>query len=761
MSSRSAGRFRRRIEEARALQRAGRVSEAVRTYVELRQEAPDHPDVLHGLGVALGQGGRLADAAPLLLRARELAPDEPDIAFDLAVIREMQGRRDESIRLLYDVVDLDPDRLDAWVAIAVYERDRGNYPSAVPASQKAASLAPDRVDLALMAAEMMEPEPAAELLLDRLARNPQATELLLPLAEVLLRSGRYPEAEATLLTLRKRGEGDQARVTRHLGAIYSHLRRFPEAVQALEESIEFEPDHPATWSLLVTARLGAGDQDGGADALRRALELSPFDAKLLAMHANEEQAQGYAERAREQLSQLPEEIRCRADVRMVSAMLLPPIVDSNEEIDRVRERWMEGLADVEANPTYVPEPWSTVGFSPFFLGYHGREDRAHVEQWARASLAASPHLDYTAPRLGGDGKKIRIGFLSAYMRKHSVGRVLIGIMKSLDRSIFDVTLLQLPDKVGGGQEFGEAAADRTVRVPMDLNAARKIVEEQHLDFLMFSDLHLNPFSDSLSFSRFAPVQATTWGHPGTGGRASIDYWISCEDWELEGNERLYTEELVRLPLPLFVYDRPDIPKRMKSRAEFGLREEVRLYGCLQSMFKLHPDFDGILAEVLDRDPQGRLVFVDFKQGIRRQQLERRLSRVLDVNRIDFLPTIPNRDYLAAVSCCEVMLDPIHFGGANTSLEAFACGKPVVTLRGDQMRNRVTGGFYRQMGYETLVAGTHQEYVQLALRLAQDRSFAQETSQEILARKDVLFENLAPVHPFEAFVQSVVTRTRTA
>ena len=34
-----------------------------------------------------------------------------------------------------------------------------------------------------------------------------------------------------------------------------------------------------------------------------------------------------------------------------------------------------------------------------------------------------------------------------------------------------------------------------------------------------------------------------------------------------------------------------------------------------------------------------------------------------------------------------ILDPIHFGGANTSMEAFTMGLPVVTLPGRQLRNR--------------------------------------------------------------------------
>ena len=80
---------------------------------------------------------------------------------------------------------------------------------------------------------------------------------------------------------------------------------------------------------------------------------------------------------------------------------MPPILDSQAQIDALRERWMETMADVTANPTFVAEPWETVATTGYFLGYHGREDRPLMEACARATLASSPHLAYAARSLGG------------------------------------------------------------------------------------------------------------------------------------------------------------------------------------------------------------------------------------------------------------------------------------------------------------------------------------------------------------------------
>lgn len=746
--------FARRLEETRRLHARGDAANAARRYAELNRERPDNPAVLHGLGVALAQTGRFADGEAALRRAIVREPRAPEIRFDLAALFEAQARADEAERTLLDLVAVVPDHAAAWAAIAMYRKDAADPEGAGKAHAQAFRAAPESLDHALAAAASLPPEAAAGILVEALERHPDDRSLLQPLAEIFLRAERMDDA-AQILELLARLEPDDARVRYLLGGAYARLGRFPDAAAALHESILRDEGDPDAWVGLANVRDAMRDPEGAAAAIGRAVDLRSDDLGLVGRRARLQQHGARADAARASLAELPDALRGSAEVRLLNGMLLPPILRSNEEVDALRGRWMETMADVEAHPTFVPEPWETIAISGYYLGYHGREDRPLMEALARATLASSPHLDYTAKDPSGSGgEKLRVGFLSAHMRLHSVGRVLIKLMGALDRERFDVVLFQLPDKLGGGQEWGEANADRTVRLKPDLATARAAVEAERPDVLIFCDLHLTPFVDALSFSRLAPVQATTWGHPGTGGRASIDYWLSCKDWEPEGNERLYTEELVRLASPPFVYTRPLPAERPRDRASFGLPAAARLYGSLQSIFKFHPDMDAIFGAILERDPKGRLVLISGPHYTYERQLLARFAKTFDPSRVDFIPTIPNKDYLAAVAACDVMLDPIHFAGANTTLEAFALGKPVVTLLGDQMRNRATGGFYRQMGVEGLVAENHAEYVDLALRLAEDPSFYREKRKAILDRNGVLYENRATVPDFERWLLSV-------
>src|SRR5262249_44840918 len=142
-----------------------------------------------------------------------------------------------------------------------------------------------------------------------------------------------------------------------------------------------------------------------------------------------------------------------------------------------------------------------------------------------------------------------------------------------------------------------------------LATVRQRIAKLELDVLYYADVGMTAWTYFLAFARLAPVQCVTWGHPLTTGIPNLDYFISSELLEGPGAEEHYTEKLVRLPNLAVHYYRPQAPAEVRPRSHYGLEETGRLYGCPQSLFKLHPDFDAILADVLRRDPEGLLVLL--------------------------------------------------------------------------------------------------------------------------------------------------------
>jgi protein O-GlcNAc transferase len=105
-----------------------------------------------------------------------------------------------------------------------------------------------------------------------------------------------------------------------------------------------------------------------------------------------------------------------------------------------------------------------------------------------------------------------------------------------------------------------------------------------------------------------------------------------------------------------------------------------------------------------------------------------------------LPHMSWRDYLNFIAVSDVMLDPFHFGGGNTTYESLAMGVPVVTLPLRYLRGRPALGCYAKMEMSDCVAGTPEEYAQLAVRLGTEVHYRRSIAAKINERSGVLFEN---------------------
>jgi predicted O-linked N-acetylglucosamine transferase (SPINDLY family) len=140
-------------------------------------------------------------------------------------------------------------------------------------------------------------------------------------------------------------------------------------------------------------------------------------------------------------------------------------------------------------------------------------------------------------------------------------------------------------------------------------------------------------------------------------------------------------------------------------------------------------------------------------------LKRRFARVMpDVaDRIVFIRRMQQPQFMNFLTLVDVLLDPFPYGGGNSSLEGFSFGVPVVTLPTQFLRGRITKAFCRRLGIDHCIARNEQDYVNIAVRLATDPPFRDQTRQQILANHSKLFEDESAVRDWEHFLLSVVKR----
>jgi predicted O-linked N-acetylglucosamine transferase (SPINDLY family) len=280
--------------------------------------------------------------------------------------------------------------------------------------------------------------------------------------------------------------------------------------------------------------------------------------------------------------------------------------------------------------------------------------------------------------------------------------------------------------------------------------------------LVYLDLGMDPLSFLLAFSRLAPVQCVTGGHPVTSGIDTIDYYLSAQQTEPEGSAQHYSEKLHLLPSGGFGFERPALPSRQKSRAELGLPTAGNIYLCPMMLQKLHPDFDSALSRILELDPNGYVILFESFQHPRwgellRARLDKNVSPLVR-ERIIFMNWVHDRDdFLNMIRASDIILDPFHFGIGTTGALTFAVGTPLVTMPGEFMRGRVGLLYCELLDTMECVTSSPEEYAHKAVEIVTNLDVRAAIVAKLLNNNHLLFNNHeAAARDYEDFIRTVFT-----
>lgn len=551
-----------------------------------------------------------------------------------------------------------------------------------------------------------------------------------------------------------------------LGCALEELERHAEAADAYQKALAIQPDFVAARRNLIRVLTQLVRLDEVERHLEDLLANTPDDgdshAQLALLLARRGEMSKAESRYRQALALQPDNFQYAAHAHL----LLPVIPESFPDIAFWRQRYQAGIAELH-NVRGTKDLHGEFSALSFYLAYHNENDRPIMESLCQLFRAKLPALTFTAPHVSdwqpssARSSRIRVGFSSQVLHSHTIGKLFQGFIRHLDRRRFEVVLIH----AGGAQkdEFSQhldTLANKALTLPpsSSLVAQQQAIAAEGLDVLFYPDIGFGAISYLLAYARLAPVQAVSWGHPDTTGLDTMDYFVSAASIEPTDAEDHYSERLIRLNrLPCF-YQALVAPTSIPTRAALGLPETGVLYGCPQTLFKIHPEFDAILAAIAEGDPAGRIVMLEGSHTAWMNLLKARWTKTFPIllERVLFLPRLPLDRFMALMAHIDVLLDPIHFGSGNTLYEAMVYGTPVVTWPGRFMRGRLVAGAYQQMGVaDAPVVERLEDYAALALVLGRDPERRRALRQASLAAAETLFADMQAVREFETFLEAAV------
>ncbi|MFZ5790243.1 MAG: tetratricopeptide repeat protein [Pseudomonadota bacterium] len=728
---------------ARAAFAAGRFAEALKL-AEARLAATGGADgtALHLKGLALFRLGDGLGAIAALDQAARRAPANPAILGDLGRMHAAQGAFAQAADCFRRALAIDPEALaereDLGTALCCLER----FDEGAAEYEAVLKRAPRRAGTLLRLARVRIQQgrmPEAERLAAEAVRiEPRAAaKAALLLGQAALAQGRYGEAEGHYGRALQAGESAAEAL---MGRARARMRQ--EALGAALADATAARSHPggSPEAELLAARIAAqrGDIATAAGLGKAALALRPRSFRT----------------------------------RWIAAHLLAPILEDESEIAPERARWRTEVEAIEADlrldtPERINEAVAAVQeVSNFHLHYRGLDTLAEQALYGRVltrvararwpDLAQRPrHPGH--PRSGG--KRPRVGFLSAYLHQHSIWKTHSAWITQSSAGFEKFVYYAGRREEAGYTDAVRAAADHWRR-EADIARLAPLIAADALDVLIYLDHGMAMELQLLAALPLAPVQANGLGHPITSGLPSFTHALTSARMEPADGDRHYSERLVRFSGSAACYAWARLAKRLEGLdPPAGDHGRVRFL-CAQHLSKYLPQHDRLLALIAAELPQAEFHFVGSNEGVI-GRLEARLARAfaalgLDAqNHVRFHGPLMPPDYFRLNLGCDVFLDGVMWSGNNTTHEAIACGLPVVTWPGPEMRGRHAAALLAMMGLEDTVARDLDHYVELAVALGREPERRRHLRAETEARRAAIYDDPAPIADLDRFIREQV------
>jgi predicted O-linked N-acetylglucosamine transferase (SPINDLY family) len=187
------------------------------------------------------------------------------------------------------------------------------------------------------------------------------------------------------------------------------------------------------------------------------------------------------------------------------------------------------------------------------------------------------------------------------------------------------------------------------------------------------------------------------------------------------SEQLYTEKLIRLQDSFLCYmadrDSPEVGNLP------ALTAGHITFGSFNNFAKMSHEAIILWAKILQAVPDSHLIMKSllfFDCESREYALKIFAEKGISDERVNLLPyALSTQTHLNLYNSIDIGLDTFPYNGTTTTCEAMWMGVPVITLAGDAHLSRIGVSLLSNIGLTDLIAKTHDEYVSIAVNLAND------------------------------------------
>lgn len=368
-------------------------------------------------------------------------------------------------------------------------------------------------------------------------------------------------------------------------------------------------------------------------------------------------------------------------------------------------------------------------------GHDAQQIYARHIEWAgrHAAHYASnePHGNVPDP-----SRTLRIGYVSADFREHPVGFFLEAVLQHHTAANCEIYCYSNSTQEDVVTDRLRAHVTHWRQISkLDDAAAAALIRADGIDILVDLSGHTAGHRLLVFARKPAPLQISWMGYCNTTGLSNIDYLLADANIIPSDTTQQFSEQVLRLPGSYLCYVAPDYAPDVTPPP--SIASGYVTFGCFNNLSKVTEAILMLWAEILRRVPDARFIlkakqlsdpvvqqrYRDWfsAQGIAAERV------VLDGRYLDHAALL---NYYGAL---DIALDTHPYSGVTTTCEALWMGVPVVTLAGEQFISRNSAALIANVGLNKLTASKPQQYVEIAVALADDRAHMAELRHAQRAR----------------------------
>lgn len=701
---------------AMLLHQQQRDEEALGQLHEELQRQPDDAMARSQMGIVLWHLGRLDEAEHCFRHVVRAEPHSADAHYRLGGVLQQRERRDEAQACYRTAVQLDPAHCAAWNNLGTLLKDAERYGEAADCFRNATAADPNYASAHLNLGLLLEHQsiwgPAVDSYRAAAAADPTSTLARYSLGAVMQQQRNFVEAAAWYEdALRTDPAHVAARMS--LGYVLKQLGQLERAIGHWQEAAARDPQCADAFNNLGVAWNELGNRQAAVACCRRAVELRP---ELSAAHVNLTVALLGAGQLDEAIAAGKQAIAV-SDNPSQAYGNLANCYQSRGQLQEALEAHRQAMkldpADAQQHSNFL----YTLNYHPGFTREElADEHRAWGKQHADSLLLASrPHLNDRSP-----SRRLRLGYVSGHFRTHAVNAFFEPILAAHDHAECEVFCYANSTIRDETTTRLQGLADHWRDITgVDDPAASELVRRDQIDILVDLAGHIAGNRLPIFARKPAPVQVTYLGYQNTTGMAAMDYRLTDEYSDPSGvTDAYYTEKLVRLPRTFFVYQPSAAAPPVGALPAVG--NGYVTFGSFNHFAKVTPHVLDAWARLLAKVPGARLIILSHGSPWLSQHISDVFAEQgVDPSRVELAQRRPYKQYLELISQVDISLDTFPFNGHTTTFDCLWQGVPVVALAGDSYVSRFGSSGLITLGLERLVAGSVEQYLDIAARLAAD------------------------------------------